>query len=102
MFQPTEPTGNRTPVLFLVNPQTDMPPTYMHQTVKRMIDFACDSDLWRDDTASPSRQRQTSAMQLKHKFQYANGRQTAAASDSASAQGSFSGPAPEVSKAMLL
>ncbi len=98
-FQLTEPVGNGTPVPFLVNPETNMPPTYMCQTVKHAIDFAHDSDLWRDDTASPSRQRQTGAMQLKHEFRFADGHQTAAASDSASTQGSFAGPAKEINAA---
>ncbi len=44
-FQLTEPMGNRTPMPFLVNPQTDTPPTYVRQTVKSAIDFAHDTDL---------------------------------------------------------
>ncbi len=35
-------------------------------------------------------------MRLKHEFRFTNGHQTATASDSASAQGSFAGPADEV------
>ncbi len=89
MFQLTEPMGNGTPVLFLVNPQTDTPPTYSHQTIKHAIDFARDSDFWRDDTASLPRQRQTAAMQMKRKFQFTDGHQTATASDSASTQATF-------------
>ncbi len=54
MFKATEPGDNGTPVPFLVNPQTDAPPTYAHQTIKHAIDFACDTDLWQDDAASPS------------------------------------------------
>ncbi len=101
MFQPTEPMGNGTPMPFLVNPQTDTPLTYVRQTVKRAIDFTRDSDLWRDDTTSPSRQCQTGAMQLKHEFHFADGRRTATASDSASVQGSFSGPAEEIDETTI-
>ncbi len=62
MFQVTEQGDNRAPVPFLVNPQTDALPTYACQTIKRTIDFAHDTDLWQDDAASPSQQRQTGAM----------------------------------------
>ncbi len=89
MFQPTEPAGNRTPVPFLVNPQMDTPPTYSCQTIKCTINFARDSDFWRDDTASLLHQHQAAAMQMKREFQYADGHQTAATSELASMQGTF-------------
>ncbi len=100
-FQPTEQGDNGTPVPFLVNLQNDMLLTYMRQTVKCAIDFAHDTNLWQDDATSPSRQRQTGAMRRKREFQFADGRCTAAASESTSAQGSLPGPAEEINEATI-
>ncbi len=76
---------------FLVNPQTDALPTYARQTIKHVIDFACDTDMWPDDAVLPSRQRLTGAMCHHREFQFADGRCTHAESttpeDMASAQG---------------
>ncbi len=84
-FELTEPSASGTPIPYLVNPQSDTtPPTYACQTIKHAIDFARDSDFWRDDTALLPRQRQTAAQRMKHEFRYADGRQTAATSESAS------------------
>ncbi len=84
-FQPTRPSGSGTPIPYLVNPQTDItPPMYSRQTVKHAIDFARDSDFWRHDTASLPWQRQTATMRMKYEFRYADGRQTATTSESAS------------------
>ncbi len=62
MFKATEPGDNGTPVPFLVNPQTDALLTYARQTVKHVIDFTRDTDLWQDDATSPLRQHLTGAM----------------------------------------
>ncbi len=84
-FELTEPLGSGTAVPYLVNPQSDTTlPTYACQTIKHAIDFARDSDFWRDDMASPPRQCQTAVQWMKHEFRYADGRQTATTSESAS------------------
>ncbi len=62
IFEVVEPLGSGTPILYLVNPQTDtMPLVHMRQTIKHAIDFTHSSDFWRDDTASPPRQCLTAA-----------------------------------------
>ncbi len=59
-FNLTEPSDNDTPILFLVNPQSDQtPPIRMHQTAKRAIDFTHCSDFWADDASSPQRHQLT-------------------------------------------
>ncbi len=52
-FDPTEPSGNGTPIPYLVIPQSDQtPPIRMHQTIKRAINFTHRSDFWADNTSS--------------------------------------------------
>ncbi len=57
---------------------------YACQTIKHTIDFTCDSDFWRDNTASLPRQRLTTAQWMKHEFHYTDGRRTTATSEWAS------------------
>ncbi len=52
-FAPTEPTGNGTPIPYLVNLQSDMTlPSHVHQTVKCAIGFNRCTDFWDDDASS--------------------------------------------------
>ncbi len=82
MFDPTEPSGNGTPIPYLVNPQSDTtPPIRAHQTAKRAIDFTRRSDFWMDNASSPQRHRLTAAEQRRWVFRYDDGRQIAASSE---------------------
>ncbi len=90
MFRVTEQGDNRTPMPFLVNPQTDMPPLFSCQTVKRAIDFTLGTNTWQDDAGSPMRQCLTGGVHHHREFLFADGRcthaESATAEDTPSAQ----------------
>ncbi len=75
-FRAAPRDDNGTPVPFLVNPQTDVPPLFTRQTVKRVINFALDMDTWQDDVASPTKSHLTSGACHRREFQYADGQCT--------------------------
>ncbi len=84
-FEVAEQSGNGTSIPYLVNPQSDTtPPTHARQPIKHAIDFARDSNLWRDNAASLPRQHLTAAQRRKHEFRYDDSHQIAAASESTS------------------
>ncbi len=84
-FASTEPTGNGTPILYLVNPQSDMtPPTYEHQTVRCAIGFNCHTDFWGDDASLQQHPRLTASERRRRTFLQADGQCTVASSEASS------------------
>ncbi len=85
-FAPAEPTGNGTPIPYLVNPQSDTtPPTYARQTAKCAIGFNRSTDYWGDDAALQQRPPRLTATECRRcTFLHADGQRTAASSEASS------------------
>ncbi len=73
------------PILYLVNPQSDMTlPSHAHQTVKRAIGFNCHTDLWGDDVSLSQRHRPTATECRRCTFLQADDHRTVASSEASS------------------
>ncbi|MCP4539412.1 MAG: hypothetical protein GY832_19925 [Chloroflexi bacterium] len=84
-FAVADPNGHGTPILYLVNPQSDMtPPTRERQTVQCAIGSTHCSDFWGDDVALQQHARPTASVRLRRTFRQADGQQIAASSEAGS------------------